>query len=210
VTRDWFRSPDWSPEAQRDFEARLRRARGHSRPQYLRIKGLALGGAGEAEGARQLWLRVLDSTEEFAELEYPGALEHLGDSYAAGNPALAEHYYRRLLAEYPSLGGTTATQHIKLAELLLDRGTAGDVDEAADLLDDWAQSARVPFPNAHFRWQLAAIRVAEAKRDPDASRQAARTALSLAGLGPVFPRHKTVGVVHADKATLKRLRKLAR
>ena len=61
MDEEWFRSGDWSPEAQEDFEARLKRARSHSRPQYLRIKGLALQQAGEVAGARQMWNRVLDS-----------------------------------------------------------------------------------------------------------------------------------------------------
>ena len=77
---DWFRSPDWSPIAQAEFEARLSRARPYNRAQYLRIKGLALAEAGEKRGARQLWERVLESTEELATTQQASALEHLGDS----------------------------------------------------------------------------------------------------------------------------------
>jgi hypothetical protein len=40
--------------------------------------------------------------------------------------------------------------------------------------------------------------------------RAAKTALDLASRGPVFPRHKDVGVVDADAKTLRRLRKLAK
>jgi hypothetical protein len=99
VVDDWFRSPDWSEEAQADFERRLGRSRPHRRAQYLRIKGLALESAGEIDGARTLWLRVLDDVGEFASLQGYGAMEHLGDSYAATEPDLAEQYYRRLIAE---------------------------------------------------------------------------------------------------------------
>lgn len=207
---EWFRSPDWSEDAREEFEQRLRRARPYNRAQYLRIKGLALAEAGDLEAARKLWLRVINSTEELAQFQQPGALEHLGDSYVTDDPALADHYYRRLLAEHPTRSGTTATQHIKLAELLLDRGSANDLDEAAELLIRWAHEADLPFPNAHFRWQLAAIRLAEASGDREAAREAAQRALDLAARGAVFPRHKTVGVVHADKGTLKNLRNLAR
>jgi hypothetical protein len=107
------------------------------------------------------------------------------------------------------LSGTTATQHIKLAEILLDRSTAGDIEEAADLLDQWATEAKIPFPDAHFRWQLAALKLAEATGNRDTARRAARMALDLAARGPVFTRHRTVGLVETDELTLKRLRKIA-
>jgi tetratricopeptide (TPR) repeat protein len=210
MAEEWFRSPGWSAEARSDFEQRLGRARAYNRAQYLRIKGLALAGAGEVDGARELWIRVLEDDGDFARMEGYAALEHLGDSYAADDVALAEHYYRRLLSENPGLSSTTATQHIKLAELLLRRGDEGDLLEASDLLARWVDEARLPFPNAHFRWNLALIRLAEATGDSDSVREAAGRALELAGRGPVFPRHKNVGVVHADRQTMKRLEKLAK
>ncbi|MBK8460732.1 MAG: hypothetical protein IPL43_11585 [Micropruina sp.] len=127
------------------------------------MNGLALTEAAEVDAARSLWLRVLDSTEELAELHQAAALEHLADSYAEEDSSLAEHYYRRLLTEHPRLNGTTATQHIKLAEILLARGSASDLDEATDLLIRWTEETHLPFPNAHFRWQLAAIQLAGAR-----------------------------------------------
>jgi hypothetical protein len=97
VADDWFRSPDWSPDAQSDFEARLMRARPHNRAQYMRIKGLALADVGETLGARQLWERVLASTDELATSQRASAMEHLGESHAQDDPATAEGYFRRLL-----------------------------------------------------------------------------------------------------------------
>ncbi|MEV4686084.1 hypothetical protein [Microbacterium sp. LWH3-1.2] len=206
---DWFRSPLWTETARTDFESRLARARARNRAQYLRIKGLALADAGEIVAARALWQRVLTDKGEFAHLESAGALEHLGDSYAREDPIRAEHYYRRLLDEHPSLNGTTAMQHVKLAELLIRRRQAGDLQEAADLLTHWAGEGRVPFPGAHFRWNVAMMSLAEATGDRPTARDAARRALDLAGSGPVFSRHKDVGVVRADRHTMKKLRRIA-
>jgi hypothetical protein len=61
-----------------------------------------------------------------------------------------------------------------------------------------------------FRWHLVRIRLAEALGDRETIRRAARTALELVGRGPQLPRHPDVGLVRTDKATLKRLRKLAK
>jgi hypothetical protein len=67
----------------------------------------------------------------------------------------------------------------------------------------------MPFPDDHFRWNLAIIRLAEGSEDQAAVREAARRALTLAERGPVFARHPTVGLVDADRATIKGLQELA-
>ncbi|MGN7201411.1 tetratricopeptide repeat protein [Arthrobacter sp. SAFR-044] len=210
MENEWFRSPAWGEADRALFEARLARSRGYNRAQYLRIKGLALSDAGEIAGARDLWLRVLADDGEFSKMEGFTALEHLGDSYVEDKPLLAETYYRRLLADNPTLKSTTATQHIKLAELLIRRGEAQDLEEAAELLTQWPDVARLPFPSAHFRWNLAVIDLAEATGDRETAVEAARRALDLAYRGPVFPRHKTVGVVHAEHRDLERLKRVAK
>lgn len=209
VADDWFRSPDWSPKAQADFEARLRRAHSGNRTQYTRIKGCALRETGQIDAARSLWLRILEGDGGHA-FERAATIEHLADSYVGQDPMTAERYYRRLLTEYPTLNGTTATAEISLAELLIDKGDRDSIDEALALLDSFLERGTPLFPNVLFRWHLALIRIAQATGEKETAQRAARTALDLAGRDPVFPRHKTVGVVDADPHTLKRLRKLAK
>jgi tetratricopeptide (TPR) repeat protein len=206
---DWFRSPDWSPAAQEDFEARLRRAHEGNRTQYTLIKGIALREAGEVGAARNLWLRILDN-DMGHKFEQASTLEHLGDSFAADDPVAAETYYRKLLAEHPTLNGTTATVEIGLAELLIDNGEPGTLEEALTLLNSFLERQKSQFPNVLFRWHLALIRIAEAQGEKETVQRSARTCLDLASRGPVFPRHKDVGLVKADKVTMKRLQKLAR
>lgn len=199
---DWFRSSAWDAEAQADFERRLSRARVTNRPQYMRIKGLALADAGHVEGARILWERVLQS--DAYDFEKASTREHLADSYFAENPGLAIELYRSVL-DVDS--GTTSTQHIKLAELLLDRETPEALSEADSVLARWPDR-KLPFPDAQFRWNLAVMRLGEALNDRNAVREAAERALALAERGPVFPRHPTVGIVQADDDILSKLRAL--
>ncbi len=176
----------------------------------MRIKGLALCAAGHVEGARDLWTRVIEAeTEHWPEVS--ASLEHLGDSYRHDDPRRAETYYRRLLSDHPTLSGTTACVHLSLAELLLDRHDRKSVEEAADLLATWLDKFSIPFPDAHFRFNLALIRAAQALGEKETIQRAARTALGLAARGPVCPRHgQEVGVVKADAKILRRLRKLAK
>jgi hypothetical protein len=209
VADDWFRSPDWSPDAQSDFEARVGRARPDHRTQYTRIKGIALRESGQIDAARGLWLRILDR-ELGHEFERAATIEHLADSYVGQDSGTAEQYYRRLLTEHPTLNGTTATAEISLAELLIAKGDPSSLEEALALLNSFLVRGTSQFPSVLFRWNLALIRIAQATGEKETVQRAARTALDLAGRGPVFPRHKTIGVVTADVRTLRRLRKLAK
>ncbi len=209
VTDDWFRSPDWSPDAQADFEARLKRSRGWNRAQYIRIKGLALREAGLVQPARELWERILDH-DLGHDFERAGTLEHLGDSYLDSEPERATQYYRRLLSEHPTLNGTTATVEVALAELEMAKGRRADTDKALTLLNSFLERGTSQFPNVLFRWHLVLISIAQATGEKETVQRSARTALDLAFRGPVFPRHKDVGMVEADARTLKRLRKLGK
>lgn len=206
---DWFRSPDWSPTAQADFEARLKRSRDWNHAEYIRIKGLALSEAGLLQPARDLWKRILDQ-DLGHDFEKAGTLEHLGDSYRDTEPERATQYYRRLLSEHPTLNGTTATVEIALAELEMAKGRRADIDEALALLNSFLERGMSEFPNVLFRWHLVLIDIAQATGEKETAQRAASTALDLAARGPVFPRHKGVGVVHADRQTVRRLRKLAK
>jgi tetratricopeptide (TPR) repeat protein len=203
---EWYRTPDWSPAGQAEFERRLARARNYNRSQYLRIKGIHLREAGNVDGARTLWERVLTSTDEFVDVQRPSALEHLGDSYCDEDPDRADEFYRRLLAEYPTLNATTHTVEIAPRtphqEAAVRRGAraAQQLPRAEDRSVPEHPVSLAPGPNRH--------RVRHA-REGDRS-AGARVALELADRGPVFPRHKDVGIVHADKAILRRLKRLAK
>lgn len=204
VANEWFRSPAWGPDDQEEFERRLARARATSRGQYLRIKGLALQAAGHIDGARSLWLRVLDAPGY--ENQRWSALEHLADLAFDDDPALAEALYRQLLVEDPSLNATTPMAEVRLAELLTRKGTPQSLDEAGEFLNSWQAARYSPFPVNHFQWELARARWGEAIGRPDVVRESAEGAIALADRGSPFPRHPGVGVVHVDRDVMKWLK----
>lgn len=207
--REWFRQPGWDAADREDFERRLARSRPYNQQQYMRIKALALQEAGETRGSQELLQRILDYPDGYAH-ETAFALERLGDiASAQGDRDRAKGYYRRVLADHPSLSGTTGSVEISLAEVVLDEGSAGRA-EALELLNAWIARPELKFNSQLFRWHLALIEAAEQRGDRDTVRRAAATALELASRGPQLPRHKDVGLVHTDKRTLRRLRKLAK
>jgi hypothetical protein len=100
-------------------------------------------------------------------------LEHLGDSYVDDDPALAEGYFLRPLADNPALKFTKATQHIKLAELRIRLRDEQSLEEGGRPPRSVDRSSPSSFPEAQFRWNIAEIELAEATRDRDAAREAA-------------------------------------
>ena len=135
MSEEWFRSQDWSPQAREDFEQRLRRAREINRPQYLRIKALALlghGGNAETVGARELLSRVIDNYPEAGDVVM--AHEHLGEiDVSEGQPASAVEHYRTALRLAPerNVYGDAA---LRLPELLIEEGGTHKRSEAESLL----------------------------------------------------------------------------
>ena len=210
VADDWFRSPEWDEAARTDFETRLARARPHNRQQYLRIKGLSLRAAGHADAARELLERAADCAGGYF-FETVAAWETLADmALDRGDRESAEQLYRRILAEQPSLSGTSGNVEMSLAEILLDTGRNDALDEVFGLLKSWIERAGMKFDNQLFRWHLDVIRAAHAIRDRETVKVSATAALQLATRGPQLRRHPDVGLVHTDSATLEQLRKLAR
>ena len=80
---EWYRSPDWDASEQARFATKLARARPHNRPQYLRIKALALldtGAAVSEKAGVQLLHQVLETGDSF---EAAAAHERLGEHHLA-------------------------------------------------------------------------------------------------------------------------------
>jgi len=206
MAADWFRSSAWDALAQKNFERRLARARPDNRPQYIRIKALALAASGQDVAAGVLFERVV---REYANsLSCPASLEQLADMARKQHDLpKAEETYRRLLTQWPDLNATTGMAEVSLAEVLLDRRSEPRAGEALALLESAMGRGGALQLNANlFRWHIALIRAAEAIGDRETVKRAAATALRLADRGPQFARHPTVGLVAADPKTLSWLR----
>jgi predicted Zn-dependent protease len=205
---DWYRTPDWDETARADFEQHLARARS-SRSEYLRIKGLALQGAGMLDEARGLYERVL--------AEHPGdffevwILELLADlARSQGRLEEAERRYRGVLAHPDANMRGSGMVEVSLAEVLMERGMPED---AANMLqtatenESTMDSVTGMYAN-FFRFHLVRARCATRLGDTETAADAAQLALSVVDAPDQYSRHPGVGAVHADEHTLRELRSL--
>ena len=202
---DWFRSADWGIAAKAEFEARLARARPRSRPQYRRIKALTLLDTGDpvkqAAGRDLLELTVVD--RDSFEFERVAALSILGAHEQDTNLLdAAERHLRAaldLIAVHPS--GGTELEEVRLAEILLKRGSQAALKEARDLIDRVGTSRPVLL-SSRFRKCLAGVRVALALGQVAQAKGWARQALSLASATHSgLANHPRLGLVETDDAT---------
>jgi hypothetical protein len=104
------------------------------------------------------------------------------------------------------LSGTTGEVHVKLGEVLFESGAAS-IPEIEQLLTE--AKSHVFFNSSAFRVNVLEARVAQARGDVERRRVAARAALDLAGSGPQFQRHPTVGLVDAPPPLVAELQALA-
>jgi hypothetical protein len=210
---DWYRAPTWTGAARDTFEQRLRRARPHKRPQYLRVQAVTLlqsGDSHDRQAAIDLLHQLLDQYPE--NFEVPFAHELLAQAYwADGDLALAEYQLRCCLATSPAnRSGTTGLADLALAELLVERGDSARFGEAAALLDAADLPARLVFHAQVFRYYLIRARLADRVGDPR-RREYAQRALQVAAITtPQFPRHPDVGLVHTSAAVLAELREITK
>ena len=192
--REWFRASDWDDAAAQDFEKRLARSRPTKRPQYLRIKGLALAHAGNSRSAAVLFERVIAEYPE--SLDAPLAWENLGDTRRTdGDLIAAADCYREALRLGP-LRHVWGSAGLSLAEVLIEMGGKEAAEEALQVLRD--ELPRLTFNSSRFRWETALAILSERLGEIETSKRAARRALDLIDAAPQFPRHgRDVGVATA-------------
>lgn len=157
----WASRADWSPEARRRFERRLRRARPRNRPRYLWLKAIALLDCPDVRrraGGRSLLARLID--------EHPGQRFDLSWSHALlgdacerdGLDEAAEHHYRRCDALETGPGTPYSGCDLRLAELIVRTAREEAYPEADALLDRLERLERRRLRSAGHRYRHAVVR----------------------------------------------------
>jgi hypothetical protein len=214
VEDEWYRSSAWEATDQERFEEKLRRARPRSRAQYIRLKGLALAGSkrrSERQAAPTLFQRVIREHAD-DQLQAAMARADLGRFYAEkGEHHLAADALRSCLDAEAALdgGGLHTGSELALAEVIVRAEWEDRYPEALDLLEA-AERAGLTFKVERWRWAIAHARIANrCGRGSEAQSFAAAALALLDDPSPDFPRHPDVGLIDADRKTVRELKRLA-
>jgi tetratricopeptide (TPR) repeat protein len=188
ASQDWFRTGAWDAAARDEFETRLRRARSDNRPQYLRVKALALRASGEAVAAAQLLHRVLREYRDSFDAAFCAG--RLGDwALSGGDAVAAEQHYRQALDIRPDLNGTTGEVYIGLAEALNAQGRFQDAVQELNAVP----ATRLGLNQSICRWNVALVDAAWGIGERQVASEAATRALALLDAPDQFDRHPGIG-----------------
>lgn len=214
---DWYRNTNWNDQIESEFEARLKRSRGNfHKAQYLRIQASYLLDSSTTENQKkgiQLMKRVINDYPEETFSTIHGN-EQLGDYYLKnGDYEQAEKYFRIVTNHYHanSRSGTTGLADLKLSETILLSDQEDKLEEAYELstskFDETGGDLGLNDQKFYYATLMANLCL-RMGRIEDAS-EYANSALQLSTITePQFSRHKTVGIINADKSTIDRLKKI--
>lgn len=208
---EWFRSAGWSNRDREIFEQKLAKAHRASRPQYLRLKALALLET-HASDRRRAGASLLERLLA----EYPDSRIEVAGAHCAlarfreecGDVEQATAHYRETLRAEEGAKVVHGAE-LLLAELIVRHEQRDAYREADDLLDRVIHRGSI-FRSEQFRYAVARSRLATRRGDHDEASAFALGALDLFEHNrPVSSYHPDVGLARADGATLAELEAVA-
>lgn len=208
---DWYRTPDYDQAARTEFTLRYNRARHPHRVQYKIIKAIHLMEAGDPRAidwAAQLLTEVTRDDHAYRH-DKGHAFEALAELHRrTGQWELAVRSLEQCIKiTSPTMSGTSGLPDLTLAEILLENDPSG-VPKVASLLSSQPLIDRIKFNSQLFRYLVATARTRQ-RLGEDPAPPAQRALDLLENDQPRFPRHPTVGRIHADEQTIHELRDLA-
>jgi tetratricopeptide (TPR) repeat protein len=214
---DWYRNTKWNDQVESEFEARLKRSRGNSnKAQYLRIQASYLLDSQKPENQKkgiQLMERVIDDYPEETFSTIHGH-EQLGDYYLKnGNFKEAERHFRIVTDHYHSntRSGTTGLADLKLGETILLSDQEDKFQEAYELSTSKFNETGgdLLMNDQKFYYATLMANLCLRMGQIDEASEYANSALQLSTIAePQFNRHKTVGIINADKNAIDRLKRI--
>lgn len=214
---DWYRNTEWNEQIESEFEARLKRSRGNfNKAQYLRIQASYLLDSQKTENQKkgiQLMERVINDYPEEIFSTIHGQ-EQLGDYYLKNeNYKEAERHFRIVTDYYHSnsRSGTTGLADLKLSETILLSDQEDKLQEAYELSTSKFEETggNLLMNDLKFYYAKLMANLCLRMGGIEEASEYANSALQLSTIKePQFNRHKTVGIINADKNTIDRLKRI--
>jgi len=193
---DWFRKSRWTAHDAEDFECRLKRARAHSRPQYLFIQATHLLESGDptlVQAANELATRV---TRDFDPCIHTSAAHDLRGQCleVLGRPSDALEAYRQAVLSERETRGIQTDAYLRFAWLVATRNIHDSRDDALRYLDEFG--SRPAFPVQRFvHFAARALLSLSNDRPQEAAADAQRALFAARELRSGFRHHQSLGLV---------------
>lgn len=149
---DWYRRTTWTDDDRADFNARLRRARKHNRPQYLRIQAVHLADAGNHTAALELLDRFLEIDDGSIDLAQ-AQLQRAESLLATGNEDAAINAFRASLAAERQRPNVQTQAWLLFPWFIVETQHTELYSEADSVLSEFSATRTPSFPVSDYRLQ---------------------------------------------------------
>ena len=209
MPRDWYRKVSWTDDDERDFRARLKRARPENRGQYVYLQAITLlGGADRWLTAAELLLREHIDTypDDFRRGEAFNALGELFERREEVGQALEQ--YQLAMARMREHPGRPYAW-LSYARLVARRRLRAHYETAKSAIAEF--DAANPFPLHIFRVNAALALIAKDEQRNEDARTFAIKALAAASAKTTGLRyHPLLGLVGSEEGpTIRELSRIA-
>ena len=192
---DWYRRNSWSDADRTDFHGRLRRARLHNRPQYLRIQACHLARESNHSAAIELldeYLKIGDDDVELAQahLQRAESLIETGDHLAA---IMA---FRQALDAERHRGNVQTEAWLLFPWFIVQHQRHDLYGEAATTLSEFSPTRDLTFPISKYRYFAVSSLLSAHDGDITAAKAFAQQAIDASNAKHSgFRYHPDVGLV---------------
>jgi hypothetical protein len=175
MTTDWYRHESWNEAVEKEFFAKLARARSQ-RDQYLAIQALTI-----AKGDPQTALRLVDIYFETKKTSSDdlGALTAKANALLASNQIdLAINTMKEILAIERIKPNRKTNTYVDYPFIVATQGLSAEYADALAVLDE--RKSDLAFPVSKFKWHAAKALIHRALQNLDDAKQQAGLALEAA------------------------------
>lgn len=199
---DWFRRSSWTDADRADFHARLRRARKHNRPQYLRIQACHLAREDNHSAALELldeYLKIGDDDIDLAQVH----LQRAESLIATGDHQAATRAFRQALdAERRRLNVQTEAW-LLFPWYIVEHERHDLYDEAAATLFEFSATRALTFPISQYRYFAVSALLCAHHGDVKAAKAFAQKAIAASNAKHSgFRYHPDVGLVNTTNTAV--------
>ena len=199
---DWFRRTTWTDDDRTDFNVRLKRARRHNRPQYLRIQAVHLSGAGNHAAALELLDRFLEIDDGGIDLAQ-SQLQRAESLLATGNVDDAINAFRASLDAERNRPNVQTDAWLLFPWFIVETQAVDLYAEASDILTEFANHRSPTFPISEYRFHcVKAVLLAHGDDREQASVHAKKAVAASDAKHSGFRYHAKLGLVRDKSSTV--------
>lgn len=199
---DCSRHTTWNEQDRTEFHTRLRRARKHNRPQYLRIQAAHLANAGLHTAALELLDQFFETEDNTGHMAL-AQLQRAESLLATGKEEAAIEAFRASLAAQRHVPNVQTEAWLQFTWFIVETENTPLYAEAESIVDEFSAIDSTPFPASQYRLHcIRTILLAHSGNMAEATVHAQKAIHAANATHSGFRYHPNLGLVHNTQTTV--------